>query len=363
MDGGKSVNDFSDPSRARGAHPPSGNAPDGWKPRPFEPAFGLGDPHVQTLLGKLLRPQLDIPLRTERLELDDGDFIDLEWGDEPSADAPLCIVLHGLEGNARRPYALLLYRALLDRGVRPVGLHFRSCSGELNRTARFYHSGETGDLARVTAHVRERFPERALAAVGFSLGGNVLLKRLGELGEDGPDIYRAAAAISVPYDLSAGTRAIEAGCIGRAIYTRYFVSSLLKKARAKEPVLREAGLDVEALQRAKTLRQFDDLATAPLHGFEDAEDYYRRCSSKPFLSAVRVPTALLHALDDPFLPVKDLPVKEAAENPWLHPVFTRRGGHVGFIGKGRGRERFWAEREAARFIAAATVGQPEGPVA
>jgi len=342
---------------------PDGALPRGWAPRPFEPAFGLGDPHVQTLVGKLLRPSVDVALETERLELDDGDFLDLEWGVDPGAAAPICIVLHGLEGNARRPYARLLYRALLDHGVRPLGLHFRSCSGEPNRNARFYHSGETTDLARVTDHVRERHPERSLTAVGFSLGGNVLLKRLGELADEGPSLYRAAAAISVPFDLSAGTRAIESGFMGRNIYTRYFVTSLLRKAQAKEPVLRDAGLDVEALQAAKTLREFDDLATAPLHGFADAEDYYARCSSKPFLPHIRVPTVLLHSLDDPFLPVEALPVREAVSNPFLHPVFTRRGGHVGFIGKGRGPKRFWAEREAARFIAAATVGDAEGPVA
>jgi uncharacterized protein len=290
-------------------------------------------------------------LREERLELADGDFLVLDWGESPTPDAPVCIILHGLEGNARRPYVLLLHRALQEHGIQPVGLNFRSCSGEPNRTARFYHSGETGDLQFVTDHIRSAHPNRKLVAAGFSLGGNVLLKRLGELADLGPAIFSAAATISVPFDLSAGTRALEAGWMGRNVYSRYFVRSLLAKAREKEASLRQVGLNFDRLQRARSLREFDEDATAPLHGFRDAEDYYARSSSNTFLDRIRVPTLLVQALDDPFLPVEALPIEAIGTNAHLHPAFTRRGGHVGFIGTGSGHNRFWAEREAARFLA------------
>lgn len=325
--------------------------PQRWKASKFTPAWWLRGPHFQTLGGKLLRPRELPKLRQERMELADGDFLVLEWGEAPSPDSPVCVILHGLEGSARRPYTLLLHRALREQGIQPVGLHFRSCSGEPNRTARFYHSGETGDLALVTEHVRAACPDRKLAAVGFSLGGNVLLKRLGELADAGPSVYSAAAAISVPFDLSAGTRALESGWMGRNVYSRYFVRSLLAKAAAKEEVLRAAGLDFDNLLEARSLREFDEAATAPLHGFSDAEDYYSRSSSKAFLPRIRVPTLLIQALDDPFLPVEALPIEEIAKNSNLHPAFTRTGGHVGFVGSGNGHRRFWAESEAARFLA------------
>jgi uncharacterized protein len=325
--------------------------PPRWKPSHFNPPWWLRGPHIQTLAGKLLRPRAQPKLRRKTLELEDGDFLTLDWGEAPEPDSPVCIILHGLEGSARRPYALLLHHALRERGIQPVGLNFRSCSGEPNRTARFYHSGETGDLQHVTDHIRSVCADRKVAAAGFSLGGNVLLKRLGELAESGPSVYSAAVAISVPFDLSAGTRAIESGWIGRNVYTRYFVRSLLAKARQKEEILREAGLDLDKLLQVKSLREFDDAATAPLHGFTGAEDYYSRSSSNSFLARIRVPTLLLQALDDPFLPVEALPTEAIGGNASLHTSFTRRGGHVGFVGSGSGRSRFWAEAEAARFLA------------
>ena len=189
--------------------------PQRWKASEFAPAWWLRGPHLQTLAGKILRPKLKPKLRRERLELDDGDFLTLDWGEAPTPDAPVCIILHGLEGSARRPYALLLHRALREQGIQPVGLNFRSCSGEPNLTPRFYHSGETGDLQLVTEHLRSVCPGRQLAAAGFSLGGNVLLKRLGELADLGPSVYAAAAGISVPFDLSAGRGYGSSGGVAR----------------------------------------------------------------------------------------------------------------------------------------------------
>lgn len=330
-----------------------------WSPSPFRPAWWAPSAHLQTLAGKILRPrQPAIPLATESLDTPDGDLLRLELGPEPpggagpGGGAPVVLVLHGLEGSARRPYALLAYRALHARGMRPVGLHFRSCGGVQNRRARFYHSGETGDLRQVLGWLAERFPARPLGAIGFSLGGNVLLKHLGEAGEESP--LAGAATISVPFDLAAGARRLESGPMGR-FYTTYFLRSLLRKVEDKAALLEEE-LELERIRAARTLREFDDAATAPLHGFRDAAHYYEDSSSARFLERIRRPTLLLQSRDDPFLPEEAIPEEAMRENAFLEPVLTSRGGHVGFVeGSVPWKARFWAEEEAARFLEARLV--------
>lgn len=316
--------------------------------RSFRPAWWLRGRHAQTIGGKVFRPDLRIALERERLETPDGDFLDLDIAPAPRAGAPVVLVLHGLEGSARRRYMLVTYRELLARGLQPVGLNFRSCSGEPNRTPRFYHSGETDDLRYILGELAGRFPDTPIGAVGFSLGGNVLLKYLGEEGAGEPYLT-AAVAISVPYDLAEGCRRLESGLMGR-VYTEYFMRNLRRKMEAKAALL-EQHCDLAAVRRARTLREFDDAATAPLHGFRDAADYYERSSSARFLNGIRVPTLLLHAEDDPFLPSCGIPRDAARENPFLVAGLTERGGHVGFItGPVPWAVRFWAEEEAARFL-------------
>ncbi len=324
-------------------------APQPFRPRPFRPSSWLPGPHAHTLAGKLLRPYATPELIRVRLDTPDGDFLDLDLGPDPAEGAPLGLVLHGLEGSSRRRYALMAYEALLERGVRPVGMNFRGCSGEPNRAPRFYHSGETGDLRFVLDRLRERFPDRSVGVLGFSLGGNVLLKFLGEEADREPPRVRAAVAISVPFDLAAGSRGLEEGLMGR-FYTYYFVRMLRQKVRARADVFRKR-IDVDAGLAAPTLWAFDDAVTAPLHGFEDAADYYRRSSSARFLDRVRVPTLLLQSRDDPFLPRKALPEEEIAANPRLVPAITERGGHVGFVEGAPWDPRFWADEEGARFLA------------
>lgn len=349
--------------------------PEAYSPRPFRPAWWLPVAHLQTLAGRFLRPRRSaIRLTRERIETPDGDFLDLDWvaaeevmtarrvaeGLAPEAgrslpsssgaDERLVLVLHGLEGSARRGYALLLYQALAARGIRAVGLNFRSCGGEPNRLARFYHSGETDDARFVLDLLRERHPTVTLGAVGFSLGGNILLKLLGEEGADGPRRVRAAVAVSVPFDLSAGAAHLERG-FGR-VYARYFVRSLRRKFLAKEH-LAAASCDAARARRARTFREFDDAVTAPLHGFLDADEYYRLSSSRAFLSRIRVPTLILHSMDDSFLPREAVPVQAIRENPWLLDGLTDGGGHLGFLeGGAPWAPRFWVEGEAARFLAA-----------
>ena len=318
-------------------------------PTPYVPPWWLPGAHSQTLAGKLLRakPQLDVV--AERIETLDGDFLDLAWMPESDPAAPLVVVLHGLEGHTRRGYMVQMFVALARQGMRAVGLNFRGCSGEMNRTPRFYHSGETEDLALVVRLLKDRFPGRPITAVGFSLGGNVLLKFLGEEADRGGRSISAAVAISVPYDLSAGATALEQGFMAR-FYTRYFVRSLMGKARTKKHLL-EGLVDLNAVDERSTLRAFDDAVTAPLHGFTDAEDYYERCSSQDFVARIRTPTLLLHSLNDPFLPPSAIPRTSISENTHLTLFVTETGGHVGFVeGAVPWRASFWAEREAARFL-------------
>jgi predicted alpha/beta-fold hydrolase len=296
-----------------------------------------------------MRPLLGVPLRRERWETPDGDFLDLDFGPDPDQEAPLILLLHGLEGFSKRPYVLYALEVLTRAGMAGVGLNFRGCSGEPNRLPRLYHSGETEDSRFVLERLRERWPERPLGALGFSLGGNVLLKLMGERQDGGADLLDAAAVLSVPYDLAAGVTHLERSPLGR-FYTRYFLSSLTRKVRAKEAMLAPL-LNLDAVYASRSLRAFDEAATAPLHGFADAEDYYHRSSSNRFLPGLRLPTLLIHAEDDPFLPASAIPRDAMAANPHLLPAIQHTGGHVGFLsGTVPGRARFWAEAQVADFF-------------
>jgi predicted alpha/beta-fold hydrolase len=330
----------------------------------FRPAWWLPGPHAQTLGARVLRKKSGVKFNRERLKLPDGDFLDLDWvtaaaGKEVDAAAPLVIVLHGLEGSAQSGYALQLYRELVSQDLRPVGLNFRGCSGEPNRLPRAYHSGETGDLAWVVRLLSERHPDRPLGLVGVSLGGNVLLKYLGESVDKRRSIA-AAAAISVPYDLSAGADYIEQGF--SSTYRAFLVRKLKRKVRAKLHVL-NGRVDTRRALAAHTFREFDGAVIVPLHGFEDAEDYYRRSSSDQFLGSIEVPTLLVHSLDDPFLPRDAVPLGAASENPHIQTAFTALGGHVGFVTGPPWSPVFWAELTVARFLAARLSPEPMGPVA
>lgn len=328
-------------------------------PRSFTPAMWLPGRHFQTLGARLLRSPRGVAFRRERIETPDGDFVDLDFADtdatswrDAAAEGPFALLLHGLEGSASSGYALEIYRALARHGVRAVGLNFRSCSGELNRTRRLYHSGETGDAALVIEYLARRYPDAPFGAIGVSLGGNVLLKLLGERGAGASLPLAAAVAISVPYDLSAGADVLERG-LG-PLYARFFLRKLQRKVRAKAALL-EGSCDLARALAARTLRDFDDAATAPLHGFASAHDYYRRSSSNQFLARVAVPTLLIHAMDDPFLPSRAIPMDTIRDNPALEAQVLPHGGHVGFVEGPPWAPRYWAEAEAARFLAARLI--------
>ena len=317
--------------------------------RDFRPSPWARGAHAQTLVARLLRPAEGPTLRRERLETPDRDFLDLDWGTDPGPGAPIVLVIHGLEGSARRRYIRNAIRELERAGLWPVALNLRGCSGESNRALHFYHSGKTDDPAHVLETIRKRHPGRRVGALGFSLGGNMLLKLMGERADGGLGLVDAAVAMSVPYDLAAGCALLEQSAMGRA-YSGYFLRSLKAKVALKKERL--AGvLDLEAAARARTIWEFDDRVTAPLHGFASAADYYAACSSVGYLGGIAAPTLMFHAVDDPFLPAESIPRREAEHNPALHLVLQRRGGHVGFLEGPPWRPSFWADEEAPRFLA------------
>lgn len=329
------------------------------RPAPYRTPWWLSNPHAQTVVGKFLRPRPRLPLSLEWWETPDGDRLQVGFGPDPGRDAPVVLVLHGLEGNLDRSYVRLTLDALGRRGALPVALNFRGCGGPPNRRPRFYHSGDTTDPGFVLEGLAERFPGRPLGAIGFSLGGNMLLRWLGERREGAGDVVGGAVAVSVPYDLAGGTGVLESGLMGR-VYTHYFLRSLRRKVLAKRALL-EGVLDLPEVLAAPTLRRFDDLATAPLHGFRDAADYYERCRVEPVLREVRVPTLLVQSRDDPFLPPDSIPEGVVQDNPWLVPAFTAAGGHVGFVSGAPWSPRFWAEEESARWITDLLRGHRQAP--
>jgi predicted alpha/beta-fold hydrolase len=319
---------------------------------PFRPAWWCRSGHLQTVWGPLfLRRQLlrrQLPLARERIETPDGDFLDLDWLAGP-AEAPLLVILHGLEGSARSHYAAALLEEARARRWRAVVFQFRGCSGEPNRRPRFYHSGDTADFDLALRHILDREPGARIGAVGVSLGGNVLLKWLGEQGAAAPAAVQAAVGVSVPFDLAVCAEALDRG-IARLVYTPNFLSTMRRKVREKARAF-PGFVDVEAAWRARTFAAYDRAVTAPLHGFRDERDYWARASSRPYLAGIRRPTLLLHALDDPIVPPAALPDPSTLP-PTIRAEFSARGGHAGFIEAGwPWRVRSWAERRALDFLA------------
>ncbi len=315
----------------------------------FAPAWFLRNRHSQTLWGKLARRLPPAPTRLERWDTPDGDFIELHRLDG-ERNAPRLVMLHGLEGTIRSHYAQGLLHEANRRGWAADLLIFRSCGGEMNRARRFYHSGETTDLSFVIDRLAAAEPDRALIVSGVSLGGNVLLKYLGEKGDAAPAQLKAAAAISVPFDLARSSLQIQKGFA--RLYQWHFMRSLRRKAVMKLAQFPDIA-PAEALAGARTMYDFDHVITAPLHGFASADDYYTRSSSLGWLHGIRRPTLLLSATDDPFLPpdVFDQVRRIAAHNAWLALEFHPHGGHAGFIGAEGRRLKYFAETRACDFLA------------
>ncbi|MCB9760315.1 MAG: hydrolase [Alphaproteobacteria bacterium] len=306
-------------------------------PAGFRPAWWLPGPHAQTLWPHLFRRPRRPPTRRERLELPDGDFVDLDW--TPREDGPLVAVFHGLEGSIDSSYASGVLGALHEAGLRAVLMHFRGCSGEPNRLPRGYHSGDTGDIRHLLGVLRGRFPDTPLGAVGYSLGGNALLCTLGEDGADAP--LQAAAAVSVPLVLREAADRLKRGF--SRVYGAHLLRSLKASAAARLTGRDDHPVDLAAVQASRDFWELDDRLTAPLHGFADVHDYYARSASRQHLGAVRVPTLVVHSADDPFLTPAVIPEPHELSDA-VRFELSRAGGHVGFVsGRIPLRPRYWLD--------------------
>jgi len=317
-------------------------------PQPdYRPPLHLRNGHIQTIYPTLFRPLPVTNPQRQRIETPDGDFLDIDYHlSTAGRHGRLVVVSHGLEGNARKKYPLGMASHLTSCGWDVICFNFRGCSGEPNRLSRFYHSGVTDDLHTVIRHGLMEGGYSTVALIGFSMGGNQTLKYLGEEPEKVPDEVKAAVAFSVPCDLAGSARRLEAW--ENKLYMQYFMRGLREKIRIKSAMFPEL-LNTEGLDEMCTFFPFDNRYTAPLHGFRDAADYYRRCSSKQFLHAIRVPTLLVQAEDDPFLSASCYPKEEAAVNRVLSLLVPRHGGHVGFVQFNRAN-RYWSEEQAGLFL-------------
>lgn len=318
----------------------------------FKPAWWLNNPHLQTLYPALLRKPINPVLKRERLLTADDDFIDVDFCGE--GDQPLVILLHGLTGSSQSVYIKGLQQALLQQGLRSAALNFRGCSGEYNHSSRCYHSGETGDIDFLYRTLRAREPDTQMAAVGFSLGGNVLLKWLGEQGSD-VQLF-AATAVSVPLVLSACASKLDSG------FSKLYRASLLRELKEylhlKQQHLESLGKTAEAeiirqigdLDNINSFWQYDDRVIAKLYDFANVEDYYQRSSSRQFLKAITVPTLLIQAQDDPFMTPAVIPdISELSSSMSLES--TQAGGHVGFIsGNNPLQPEYWLEQRIPEFL-------------
>ena len=312
-------------------------------PSRFRPPAFLSNGHLQTILPVLLPRRFALPFTRTRLELRDGDFLDLDWSCPGSGR--LAILSHGLEGNSSQKYIRGMAQTLHAAQWDVLAWNFRGCSSEPNRLLRAYHSGDTADLAAVISHAWADYSRMAL--IGFSLGGNVTLKYLGEAPPH-PSVV-AAAAVSVPLDLASSARALDQRP-GNRIYLRRFIVPLIAKIEAKAQTF-PGKLNTDGLRAIRSFQEFDERYTAPLHGFRDADDYWTRASARQFLPRITVPTLILNARNDPFLTADSMPFAEAEANPSLFLEAPKSGGHVGFLDFRNGVQP-WSERRVAQFITA-----------
>ncbi len=305
----------------------------------------LPDGHSQTIWPALFLRRAPPPYRRELWDTPDGDLIAVDFIDGRHGDAPFLLLLHGLEGSSHSHYASALMHEVRARGWHGAVAHFRGCGGVDNRLARAYHAGDSAEVEWIVERLAARHP--TVYAAGVSLGGNMLLKHLGETGSAAR--LRAAAAISAPVDLSAASEQLDRGFC-RAVYTGMFLRTL--KASSRKTLARHPGLfDGRRVARSRTFLEFDELVTAPLHGFADARDYWVRASSKPWLDRITVPTLLLNARNDPFLPAAALPGADEV-SPAVTREFPAHGGHAGFVSGRFPGNIDWLPQRLMRFFAA-----------
>jgi uncharacterized protein len=310
----------------------------------FSPPPYLRGGHLQTILPSVLRRVPDVEYERERITTPDGDFLDLDWS--RAGHRRLVVISHGLEGSSSRAYVRGMVRAVGRAGYDALAWNYRGCSGEPNRMLRSYHSGASDDLAVVLDHVATLAEHDEVALIGFSLGGNITLKYLGETGDAAHPLVRAGVTFSVPCDLASSAHRLAERA--NAIYMRRFMTTLRAKMRAKASLL-PATITLDGIDDVRTFLEFDDRYTAPIHGYRDGPDYWERASSRPLIPGIRRPTLLVNALDDPFLTPECFPFEEARASEYFHFEAPAHGGHVGFM---EGFGSYWSERRAVEFLAA-----------
>ena len=310
----------------------------------FKPAWGLSNPHLQTLWSTFFRSIPKVELSSNRLELADGDFLDIVTTD--LKDKPIVIILHGLEGSLSSHYVKPLIKQLDDANYGVCFVHFRGCGDELNRLPRSYHSGDTQDLGSVIEYIEEEYKQDIFAVIGFSLGGNVVLKWLGEQGDDAPT--KAGIAVSVPFQLQDAGDRLEKSF--SRVYQKHLLTTCQKKYQQKfESEPSPLGDDIDVCKLG-TFYSFDDKITAPLHGFEGADDYYKQCSSRQFLKHIRKPTLVLHSKDDPFMWERTIPSEDEL-SPSVELEISDAGGHVGFVGgKHPFNVEYWVDKRVVEWL-------------
>ncbi|CAK7042234.1 MAG: hypothetical protein DELT_02875 [Desulfovibrio sp.] len=315
----------------------------------YKAPFWLPGGNAQTMGPRLACFVPPVSFTREQLELADGDFILLDWlfasGSHDTPADKVAVLSHGLEGDSTRSYMRALALVLAKRGWDVISRNFRGCGGAMNRLPRLYHSGETDDLAAVISLAEER-GYRHVALAGFSMGGNQVLKYLGEHAASLPASVVAGAAVSVPCDLTGCSLVLSKP--RNRMYMEYFLRTLRRKIRDKHEVFPSL-FSVAGLNAIKTFKEFDDRYTAPLGGFKDAEDYWAKGACLPYLPKIAVPALILNAKNDPFLSERCYPVKEAEENPHLYLLMPETGGHVGFPTKW-GKTPGWLEETVADFL-------------
>ena len=313
---------------------------------PYRAPWWLPGGHVQTVYAALLAPRPRVAYRRERWDTPDGDFVDVDWLAQEPASAPLVVLFHGLEGGSTSHYAHALMALVARLGWRGAVVHFRGCSGEPNRLARAYHSGDSAEIDWMLKRLHERHAGGPLFATGVSLGGNALLKGLGEQGAAASNLVTAASAVSAPLDLMAAGEALGRGF--NVVYTKNFLVTLKRKSLAKLSHYPDL-YDARHVRAARTLRAFDDVVTAPLHGFRDTDDYWTRSSSKPWLAHIEVPTLIVNARNDPFMPPTALPAQDEV-SARVTREFPHEGGHVGFVSGPFPGNLDWLPRRIIAFL-------------
>ncbi|MDN4502964.1 hydrolase [Alteromonadaceae bacterium BrNp21-10] len=314
----------------------------------FIPAWWAKNRHMQTVWPRYLQKRKQVDLTWQRLELPDGDFVDLSWTPKPQKSKGIAVLFHGLEGSAKSHYARDMLAVMAQRGWHAVMMHFRGCSNEANRLHRAYHSGDTGDALYCINWLEKQFPSINKVAVGFSLGANMLLKLLGE--NPTQKILKAAVCVSPPFRLEDCAAAINHGFSNN--YQKYLLRSMVRKLTAKMAILdysQYLDISLDSLKKLTTFREFDEYVTAPLHQFNGAQDYYDKCSAIGFTQKVNIPTLVLHAKDDPFMTPEIIPPAQQL-SPAITIELSEHGGHVGFMQGTPWHPKVWLHQRVPQFF-------------